>query len=515
MSSELYTNNRRIAKNTLLLYARMFLMFAITLYTSRIVLQTLGVTDYGIYNVVGGVISMFGFLVGAMTTSTQRYITYNLAKEDVKELKKVFSTTIIIHILIALIILILGETIGLWFVKNKLVIPEERMNAAMWVYQLSILTSLVQIISVPYNADIIAHEKMSAFAYISILEAVLKLAIVYFLLIISYDKLITYSVLVFLVGLLIRYVYSHYCKRHFEESHFKMPHDKKLFKEIFSFAGWNFWGNLAGVLFGQGLNILLNMFFGPVVNAARGVAVQVQNAITQFSINFQTALNPQITKTYAAGEFETMHTLIFRSSKFTFILLFILCFPVIIETPMILEMWLGRGMVPEDTVIFVRLMLCVTMIDAMANPLMVGAAATGDVKKYQSVIGGILLAIVPISYVVLKLGGAAWAVFLVHLIICIIAFVVRLWIISPMINLSLHVFAKRVVLPCFALIFVSAPIPVVLYKVLSINIVNGLLIILVSVLLIAVSAYYIELTKNERVFLREKVTELLSNFRKR
>ena len=318
MTNQTSDNNKRIAKNTLLLYVRMLFMMGISLYTSRVVLNTLGIEDYGIYNVVGGVVAMFGFINGSMSSATQRYITFALGKGDKQRLQTVFSTTLQIHTLIALIIILLGETIGLWFLYNKMQIPADRMDAAFWVLQCSIISTVVMIVSVPYNADIIAHEKMSAFAYISILEVVLKLMIVYMLVIFSFDKLILYSFLILSIQVLIRFCYSIYCNRHFEETKYKNVWDKSLFKEMTGFAGWSMFGNLAGVLFNQGLNMLLNVFFGPVVNAARGVAVQVQNAVQQFVGNFQMALNPQITKTYAQGDLESMHKLMYRSAKFSF-----------------------------------------------------------------------------------------------------------------------------------------------------------------------------------------------------
>lgn len=307
--SQTSDNNKRIAKNTLFLYFRMLLMMGISLYTSRVVLKTLGVEDYGIYNVVGGIVAMFGFINGSMSSATQRYITFALGKGDKKRLQTVFCTTLQIHVLIAGIIVLLGETIGLWFLYSKMQIPIDRMNAAFWVLQASIIDSAIKVISVPYNADIVAHEKMSAFAYISILEAVLKLAIVYVLVVFVFDKLILYAFLLLTVQILIRFCYSSYCNKHFEETKYRHIWDKALLKEMIGFAGWSMFGNLAAVLFGQGLNMLLNVFFGPVVNAARGIAVQVQIAIQQFVGNFQMALNPQITKTYATHKFESMHRL--------------------------------------------------------------------------------------------------------------------------------------------------------------------------------------------------------------
>ena len=304
MTNQTSDNNKRIAKNTLLLYVRMFFMMGIALYTSRVVLNTLGVEDYGIYNVVGGLVSMFGLLNGSMSSATQRYITFELGKGDGKSLNKIFSLSLQIHALIAIVTVLLVESVGLWFLYNKMTIPPERMTAAFWVLQASALTFIFSIMSVPYNADIIAHERMSAFAYISIIEAVLKLAIVYMLLVVPFDKLIVYAILLAVVQLSIQFCYMVYCHRHFPESRYRHVKDWRLFKEMTSFAGWNMFGGLSSISFNQGLSMLLNVFFGPVVNAARAVATQVQGAIQMFITNFQMALNPQIVKTYAQGEFE-------------------------------------------------------------------------------------------------------------------------------------------------------------------------------------------------------------------
>ena len=292
-------NNKRIAKNTLLLYIRMLFIMVVSLYTSRIVLATLGISDYGIYNVVGGIVIMLSFLNGAMSSATQRYLTFELGKGNFSRFQSVFSTTIQIHVLLSLCIILLAETIGLWFLLNKMQIPVNRLTASIWVYQCSIITAVISIMSVPYNAAVIAHERMSAFAYISVLEVALKLIIVILLPMINCDRLITYSLLIMLVQLLIRLCYSIYCNRHIKEAKYKHRYERNLMKEIFSFAGWSFVGHFASVMHTQGVNVLLNMFFGPIVNAARGIAVQVQMAVFQFCGNFQTALNPQITKTYA------------------------------------------------------------------------------------------------------------------------------------------------------------------------------------------------------------------------
>ncbi|MGM9672635.1 MAG: lipopolysaccharide biosynthesis protein, partial [Bacteroidaceae bacterium] len=389
--SDTSSANKRIAKNTLVLYVRMLFTMGISLFTSRVVLQTLGVEDYGISSVVGGVISMFTFINAAMVSSTQRYLNFELVRGDANQLRSVFSTSLQIHALIALAIIVLSETVGLWFLNEKLVIPEARMTAAMWVYQCSILSCAVSIMSTPYNAVIVAHEKMSAFAYISILDVSLKLLVVYLLVVLPFDKLIILAVLNLLVQLFIRYIYTIYCHRHFPESYFQFRFNKTLFQEMFGFAGWSFWGNLAAILYTQGLNMMLNIFFGPIVNAARGIAVQVQSAVQQFVGGFQTALNPQITKNYASNNLSQMHSLMFRSARFSFLLLFFLSLPVLMETNFILTLWLKT--VPDDAVVFTQIMICISLIYTTANPCVIANQATGKVKIYQMVVGGILLLI--------------------------------------------------------------------------------------------------------------------------
>lgn len=495
-------NNKKIAKNTILLYIRMLLTMVITLYTSRIVLNTIGIQDYGIYNVVGGIVAMFGFLNGAMSTSTQRYITFELGKNDFEKLSKVFNTSVTIHALLSLILFILAETIGFWFLLNKMSIPIERMDAAIWVYQGAILSTIVLIMSVPYNACIIAHERMKTFAYISILEVSLKLLIVYLLCAWNFDKLKLYAILMFCVQLIIRIIYSRYCKNHFQETRFKFYKDWKLFKEMLSFAGWNLWGNCAAIAFTQGLNILLNIFFGPIVNASRAIAVQAQTAVTQFSNNFQTALNPQITKSYAIGDYVYMHKLIFRSSRFTFLLLLFLTLPIQMEADTILFLWLKT--VPEYSSTFLHIILCTVIVDATANPLMVSASATGKVKLYQSIIGGILLSILPLSYMTLKLGGSAESVFIVHLIVCILAFIIRLFIVRPMINLNIFQYFKEVIFRCFIVTVISLIFPILFKLISNESFINFILEIFICLISVTLSSFFCGLDKSEKTFIKNK-----------
>ena len=512
MSNQTLDNNKRIAKNTLLLYFRMLFMMAVSLFTSRVVLNTLGVEDYGIYNVVGGIVAMFGFINGSMSSATQRYITFALGKGDKNRLQTVFSTTLQIHTLIAGVIVLLGETIGLWFLYNKMQIPADRMDAAIWVLQCSIIAAVIMIISVPYNADIVAHEKMSAFAYISILEVVLKLAIVYMLVVFSFDKLILYAFLLLAIQILIRFCYSYYCNKHFEETKYKHIWDKALFKEMTGFAGWSMFGNLSAVLYGQGLNMLLNIFFGPVVNAARGVAVQVQNAIQQFVGNFQMALNPQITKTYAKGDISEMHKLMFRSARFSFFLLFFLSLPVLLETDFILTVWLKT--VPECTVVFLRIMICTSLIYSMSNPLIIANQATGKVKKYQAVCGTTLIMILPISYILLKFGMPAYSVFVVHFVMESICQVLRMIMLRSLICLRLRDYFTNVYFKVFSVVMVSSIIPTIIYVYMNDTIYRFFAICIVCVLSVSTSAYYLGLTEKEKCFVRQKVISKFQNLRK-
>ena len=503
-------NKKWIAKNTLLLYGRMLFRMGISLYTSRVVLNALGVEDYGVYNVVGGVVAMFGFINSSMSSATQRYITFALGKGDKVNLQKVFSTALQIHILISLVIILLGETVGLWFMHTQMQIPSDRIEAAFWVLQCSIASTAVMIVSVPYNADIIAHEKMSAFAYISILEAVLKLAIVYVLIISPYDKLILYAFLILAVQLLIRLCYTHYCHKHFEESHYRRMWDKSLFKEMTGFAGWSIFGNLSGVLFGQGLNMLLNVFFGPVVNAARAISVQVQHAMQQFVTNFQMALNPQITKTYAVGEMHEMHKLMFRSARFSFFLLFLLSLPVLLETEFILKVWLK--IVPENALIFLRLMICTSLLYTLANPMIVANQATGKVKKYQIVCGSTLLLILPLSYICLKMGLPAYSVFIVHFIMEAFAQLARMIMLRPLIGIRIRDYLKNVYSQVFAVSLISAIIPCLIYTNMKDSILRFFVVCMTCAMSVCAVVYAIGLHKSERAFIISKLTSVIQKF---
>lgn len=485
---------------------------AVNLYTSRIILQTLGVTDYGINNVVGGVVVMFSFLNGAMASATQRYLNFDLATGNIERLKVSFRTTIQIHILIALVIFVLAETVGLWFVLNKLIIPDNRMTAAMWVYQFSIVASMVNIISLPYNASIIAHERMNAFAYISIMDAVLKLIIVYMIVISPFDRLITYSALFLSVNLLDRFIYTQYCKRHFEEINFSLKVDKPLLREMSSFAGWSLWGNMAAVFFTQGLNMLLNMFFGPTVNAARGIAVQVQGVIQGFAANVQTAVNPQITKAYAQENLIRMHKLMFASSKFCFYLLFLIVLPLSLEAYFVLKIWLG--IVPEHTVWFLRLIMFIMLTETFANPYIIANQATGKVKAYQAVCGGLLLCIVPCSYIVLKLGGNPESVYIVHGCIAIMTQVARVYMMRHLINLPMRTYLKEVIQPIVLVVLAAFLVPAFTYVQMTYGVTRFFVVCTLSVISTLTAEYFLGVNKFEKNMVHEKVQNVFQKFHK-
>lgn len=497
------SNNKRIAKNTMMLYFRMLLTMGVSLYTSRVILNTLGVEDYGIYGVVGGVIWMFSFITNSMSGATQRFLTFELGKGNKELSRKVFNISLEIYVFLAIMIFILGETVGLWFVQNKLVIPEARMDAALWVYQASVVTCMFTIITIPFNAAIISHEKMAAFAYISIYEVITKLVIVYLLLLFSFDKLKLYAILILVVQVSISLIYQIYSRRHFVETQLKFYYDKDLLLQMSGFAGWTLFGNVACIGYTQGINIVLNMFFGPVVNAARAVASQVEGVVNGFVSNFQTALNPQIVKNYAMGDLPQMHNLVFASCRYSFLLLFLLSLPIYIEAPTILEIWLKT--VPNHTVNFLRITMIALLVGTQANPIMTAAGATGDIRKYQIVCGGLLLMILPFVYIVLKLGANAEAALIVYLFFIILAQIARFWMIRTMINLSMRQYIHKVLFPIVGVVGMSAVLPVVLKISLPETFVSSLIICFSCVVMTLISIISIGITSSERALVVKKL----------
>lgn len=500
-------NNKRIAKNTLLLYFRMMLTMLVSLFTVRIVLNTLGVEDYGIYNVVGGVVTMFSFLSGTLASASQRFFAFELGRKNYDQLKKTFSMTMTIYIIIGLVILLLAETVGLWFLNTKMTIPIDRMTAANWVYQFSVLSFMMTMFTVPYYASIIAHERMKVYAYVSIIEVSLKLLIVYLLVLFSYDKLKLYAILIFAVTSIVTLIYRTYCKRKFEECRYSFCWDKKLFGELISYSGWNLLGASASIFKNQGINILLNIFFNPVINAARGIAFQINGAINQFLVNFFTAVNPQIIKYYAAGDRKQMTNLVFQSSKLAYFLLFILTMPVLLETNFILTIWLK--IVPEYVVLFTRLVVLNTLIDAISSPLVTSALATGKIKQYQIVVGGTMLLNLPVSYAFLEFGFPPQTTMYVAIGIAIVNLFLRLLMLRKMIALSVLNFINKVLIRLALVSIVAYLIPYYLLFQLDDSFMRFILIGFIGLISSLASIYLFGITKAERQLLIQLIQSKL------
>lgn len=497
------SSNKRIAMNTLFMYLRMFITMSVSLYTSRVVLRTLGVEDYGLYNVIGGIIAMFGFLNGAMTNTTSRYITFFLGKGDEKKLSDVFSMSFIIHAYIAIIIIVLGETVGLWYLYEKLVVPDGRFQAAFWLYQLSIASTVTTILYVPYNAAIVAHEKMSAFAYISIMDSALKLLVVFALMWAPYDKLIFYGTLMFFVPLIDIAIYFSYCKRNFPETKIHWFWDTALFKEMFGFAGWSLLGNFSFIFFTQGLNLILNAFCGPAVNAARGISVQIEGVVRQFASNVQTALNPQIIKSYAEGNMERMYSLIIASSRYCFYLLLLLSLPVMIEADAILKLWLGDY--PDYTVSFLRLILAVVIMDGMINPIFTANLATGKVRIYHIVLSTISVIFMPLTYLAIKLTNMPESVFICHIVMTIIGLIARLFIMRNQIGFPISMYLSKVIIPNGIVVCTSLVSSLIVFKYSSDTLVGHFSTCVASVMFVSLCVLIFGMTSAERVFVFEKI----------
>lgn len=446
------SNNKRIAKNTMMLYLRMILILVVTLYTSRVVLNTLGVSDFGVYTVVGGFVSMLAYLNSVFVSSTQRFMSFALGKGNHDKIAATFATSKLTHIFIALIILIVAETFGLWFINNKLVIEAGRMIAANWVYQCSIASLLITIVSIPYNSCIVAHEHMQVYAYVSILEVVLKLVILYLLVVLPGDKLIIYALLHVVISLIIRFCYTIYCRRHFEECRVKPAIDKTLLKEMSSYAGWTALGSLGFSFKDQFSNIILNGFFGTTINAARGIAMQVNSAITSFATNFFMAISPQITKQYAAGNIVESQKLVYAGARYSFYLLSFFTVPIIINIDYILKIWLGT--VPEYTAIFLIITLISSLIYSLSNSITTALQATGDIKWFQIGVSIILLLELPAAYVILKLGYPPYFALLPSIVTNSIALIFRFYLLKKQIpSYSQKKYYIQTILKCLVLFF--------------------------------------------------------------
>lgn len=495
MSSE---NSRTLAKNTMFLYIRMLLSMLVSLYTSRVILQYLGVEDYGIYNAVGGVVGMFGIISGSLSTSISRTLTYELGTGNKEKLKKVFSMSINIQALIIIVIFMIGETVAVWFLNSKMNIPDERIAAANWILQFSLLTFAFNLISLPYNASLIAHERMGVFAYVGIFEVLMKLIIVYLLIISPIDRLIFYGFLLMLVSVLIQIIYLFYCKRHFEECTFHFINDKKIYKELFGFATWNFIGSVSSILRSQGINVILNIFFGPVVNAARAISMQVNNAVNSFVNNFMVALTPQITKAYAQGNYSYLLQCIYKGSKFSFFLLYFLSLPILIETDYILELWLVN--VPDTTVWFVRYVILFSLVDTYSRALINANNATGDIKYYQIVIGSLNLTVLPIVYIALKFGASAESTVLVSVFVSLIGLFPRIHFNKKHFPITYKDYISSVILPTIIVSIVAFILPFTVSQCMPKNFLSLIGVILLCFISSSLSILFIGCTTEERTY---------------
>lgn len=501
------SNSSRIAKNTVFLYLRSFFVLLISLYTSRIILNVLGVIDYGIYSVVGGVIGMLGFLNQSMQATYQRYYNVEMGKGNDEGIIELFKSSLTTQFILAIIVILLAETVGLWFVENKLVIPADRLDAALWIYQATILSFVLTVFCAPFGAAITAYEKMGVFAIISIIDAVLRLGIVLLLKIVAFDKLIVYAYLLLSISLLNLFMYVGYCKKRIPTTCIRLNWDKKNLLSMFSFSGWTLLGTLAQSLKTQGLDVILNLFYGPVVNAARGISTQILNAVNQFVTSFQTSFRPQLTKSYASGDYEYLKKLYYSATKVSYILIYTISLPIIIETPIILHIWLGDN-VPEYTVIFTRLVLLTAFISAFANPTTCIAYATGKVKWFSIIVSCLNLCILPIAYIFLKLGCNPASALLVSLVITIFVQVIRLYITSKITLLSVREYTRNVVFPSITYSLLPPLIPCLLVFFLPPCILRLLLSFFVSVLCSLLFAWIIGLNSFEKDFAKSKFSFL-------
>lgn len=502
------TNSSRIAKNTIFLYIRSFIVLIITLYTSRVILRVLGVEDYGIYNVVGGVIAMIGFLNQTMMATFQRYYNYELGKHDYKRVLSYFRSAIVVQFLMSGIIVLVAETLGLWFVNTQLSIPENRMFAANCIYQVSIISFVLMMLQAPYGALIIAQERMNYFAIISVLDAILKLLIVFLLQVLDGDRLIFYSILLLGVSVLNIVLYYAVCRIKFEIGRFHFEWDKVKIKELLGFGGWGMFGSLANTLKSQGINVLLNIFFGPVVNAARGIAYQVLNATNQFVVNFQTAFRPQLTKLYAEGNYDNMYKLYYSASKLSYYLMLFLTVPIISEAPIILHLWLGDS-VPEHTVSFLRLILLTSWVSAFANPTSCIAYATGKINIFISVVGGLNLMILPVAWLVLRFGGSPESTMIVSLVITIITQAARVMMVKTMMPFSLKNYIYNVVIPSFIVLLMATVAPICICLLMASGWQRLLIICFVSTFATGAAVWFVGTNKQEKHIVLNKFERIV------
>lgn len=507
---EISESNKRIAKNTLILYVRMFLMMLVGLYTSRVNLAALGVDNFGVYNVVGGFVAMFSIISTSLSGAISRFITYELGRGGGDRLKTMFSTSVNIMAGLSLLIVIIAELLGPWFIDTQLDIPAGREIAAQWVFQFSILNFVVGLISVPYNAAIVAHERMSAFAYISIFEALGKLGVALLIPHSPIDKLIFFAGLLCSISLIIRFIYGYYCKRHFAECTYTFTFDKSIFKQMGGFAGWNFFNSTAYIFNNQGVNMLLNMFFGVAVNAARGIAVSVDNIVNQFVGNFMTAINPQITKSYASGDLDHMHKLVCRGAKFSYYCMFLLALPIILGAEQILDLWLVD--VPKYTIQFVQLILVTSLCDCIGRTGYTACMATGRLKKYSLVITSVAILEFPLVWIAFSLGATPLYAYYIYVFVKIAALIARMFLMEEMVHLKVKMYATHVFLPIILTTSVGMVVPVTLNLIMEPSLLRLLVVSIVSVLSVGVSTLYLGMTEGERQVILNSVRTVIGKF---
>lgn len=498
-----FSRTKRIAQNTLFMYFRMLLLLLINLYASRVVLQQLGMEDFGIYGVVAGLVMLFTILSGSLTAAISRFLAYDLGAEDESRLKKSFSSAVCVQLLMAALVVFVAETFGLYYLKNVMVIPVERVDAAFWLYQVSTITFVVNLMNVPLNALIIAYERMSAFAYISIVEASGKLTIAFLLTVSPIDKLVFYGLMLLLIAISILTFYSVFCYRNFSVCRGRLAMDRSIVKEIASFAGWNFIGSASGLLRDYGGNLVINLFCGPIVNAARQISMQINGAVQNFVSNFLFALNPQITKSYAAEDNDYLMKLVFKGSRYCFFLITILGMPLIFCTPEILHLWLG--VVPDHSVAFVRLVLILCLCESISGPLVTLMLATGKIRDYQLVVGGLQMLNLPVSYLFMYYGYPPETVLIVAIVISQLCLAARLYMLNGMVSLPVGRFVSEVYLTSIAVFTVGALVPLCTLSWAPEGFLRILTICSLCLICSALSILFIGCCKSERLFLCEKI----------
>ena len=499
-------DQKRIAKNTLLLYIRMGLIMLVSLYTSRVILDALGEVDMGIYNTVAGIVMMFAFLSNTMSTACQRFYAYEMGRDSQQGLRLVFSLCVTVFIAIAVIVVLLCETLGIWLLYKKIK-TDGRFDAAQWVFQCAILSFVFTILRTPYQGMIIIKEKMKVFTYISVVEALGNLGIALLIANTANDRLILYGILMLAINILISLYYIFYCTRYWSECRYRLCWSYSKFKEIFSFAGWNMIGSMASVFKSQGLTILLNMFFGNALVAARAMAYKVYSTIQQFADNFFVAMKPQLLKSYAAGDKDGMFHLVYQSSKFSFFLLYAISLPLLLETPFILDIWLKA--VPASTVLFTRLVIINALVDVLATPLATSMQAYGNIRNYQLLCGGMMLLILPVAWVCLKCGLPAASIFIVSIVICALTVILRLLLVRHYLGMPVRKYLCRVLCPLVAVALLSSVLPLLLEVRLTAGVWRCIWVCITSLLMTGVAIYAVGLTKTERKHIVESVRGVL------